>query len=957
MANKIDIKRGAATVVTVSPLLSSNAVLDEQVTLSWEQSAKVELKLNDFILFDGVKYTLNELPTVKKNSTRHWRYDAVFQSPIFDLLKVSYLFPATGNDARGDFPLTGTPDVFMGLLIANLNRVYPGVWSLGSVISGEAKTLSFSEDDNCLSVLNKLSGEYDTEISLSGYAVNLNRITRASSLSLQYGSTLYDVERKSVERNSAVTRLRPFGSTRNIAADYRGGSPRLLLPPPLQYVERGVSEYGIIEGKKNFDHIYPRLASGSAGTITAVDDMLTFTDTALDFDINAHLLPGTPAKVKFLTGQCAGYECEIEKYTHAEKKITIITNKDDKGFEVPNAAVLPAVGDNYVLLDINMPLSYRTAAENELKAAAEKWLEDNPPTKCEYAVTFSDVHARANATDIRKNDMIPFTDADFGINEPLRVVKVTKGVADPWNVKIDLSNTIARTTWERLTADVKKNEQAVREIRGGLQQSFARNWQQVDELSRMIETLHTQMLVVGNVQGQFEIRDTLFSPNYSKNANQFYATAGTLVHRMVPSAENPKTWTIPAYNNSSLVSGTAYYLYARCGKNTTNGTYVLSPTPRVWDADATYYYFLVGVLSSVISGARTLQTTYGFTQISGNQITTGRVQSPSGRMYIDLDSEAIAGKIKFLSNNSETDLEDWASGTSQDIQDTQAAANAAALKAQQAIDNAAAAVTDYNQKFAAQQAQIDGEVSNWFYPYSPTLANYPASEWTTNALKDRHIGDTFTNTAQAPATDAGKSWRFVKNGTVYSWTQIADSDAVLALQKAAEAKATADGKSTTYLIQPSPYKFGDMWVLAADQTVNGTAYKAGEILTATQDSTTYNQAHWAKKVRYTDDTAVSNLQIGAVNLLRNSTYPYKNLDYWIAHLNTFIANSNLHISSNGYIWQFINISKTTEPTSFTISGNIFVGSAYFPKLGIFYRLDGISEQQILDEYTLELVAN
>lgn len=177
-------------------------------------------------------------------------------------------------------------------------------------------------------------------------------------------------------------------------------------------------------------------------------------------------------------------------------------------------------------------------------------------------------------------------------------------------------------------------------------------------------------------------------------------------------------------------------------------------------------------------------------------------------------------------------------------------------------------VVDRNKQYL--QDQIDGVVDNWFYPYSPTLANYPASDWTTNTIKDRHVGDTFTNTAQAPATDAGKSWRFVKNGTVYSWTQIADSDAVLALQKAAQAQSTADGKSTTYLIQPSSYKFGDMWVLAADQTVNGIAYKSGEILTATQDSTTFVQAHWVKKVRYTDDSAVNNMNIGSRNFWLNS---------------------------------------------------------------------------------------
>ena len=148
---------------------------------------------------------------------------------------------------------------------------------------------------------------------------------------------------------------------------------------------------------------------------------------------------------------------------------------------------------------------------------------------------------------------------------------------------------------------------------------------------------------------------------------------------------------------------------------------------------------------------------------------------------------------------------------------------------QEALDN----VTDYNAKFATLQQQVDLEVNNWFYAYTPTLANYPASDWTTNAIRDRHVGDTFTNTAQSPATDAGKSWRYVKNSGVYSWLQIADSDAVKALLQAAAAQAAADGKSTTYLIQPTKYQYGDTWVLATDMTVNGTAYKAGDILTAT----------------------------------------------------------------------------------------------------------------------------
>lgn len=264
-------------------------------------------------------------------------------------------------------------------------------------------------------------------------------------------------------------------------------------------------------------------------------------------------------------------------------------------------------------------------------------------------------------------------------------------------------------------------------------------------------------------------------------------------------------------------------------------------------------------------------------------LSTVGSDAPSIKQYVNINTYALSseneytvfsrmgnkiqGKTVFRSNG--LNYDDWADGTSQDIQDAQEAANAAALAAQQAIDDAAANVTDYNAKFAEMQAQVDGEISNYSYPYTPTLLNYPASDWATDIEKDRHIGDVFHNSQafvdNETTPDSGKAWRFVKNGTAYSWTPIADSDAVKAIQEASKAQAMADGKSTTFLITPTKYKLGDMWVLNADQTVNGTAYKSGEILTATQDSETYNQVHWVKRVRYTDDTKANQVASSLTN--------------------------------------------------------------------------------------------
>ncbi len=313
-------------------------------------------------------------------------------------------------------------------------------------------------------------------------------------------------------------------------------------------------------------------------------------------------------------------------------------------------------------------------------------------------------------------------------------------------------------------------------------------------------------------------------------------------------------------------------------------------------------------------------------------LSTVGSDAPSIKQYVNINTYALSseneytvfsrmgnkiqGKTVFRSNG--LNYDDWADGTSQDIQDAQEAANAAALAAQQAIDDAAANVTDYNAKFAEMQAQVDGEISNYSYPYTPTLLNYPASDWATDIEKDRHIGDVFHNSQafvdNETTPDSGKAWRFVKNGTAYSWTPIADSDAVKAIQEASKAQAMADGKSTTFLITPTKYKLGDMWVLNADQTVNGTAYKSGEILTATQDSATYNQAHWIKRVRYTDDTAVENLKFGGRNL--------------------FILKDYTPVLSGGAYLYYITVEQGKEYTASTNIPKTLTFDSWFDSEGV-----------------------
>ena len=180
-----------------------------------------------------------------------------------------------------------------------------------------------------------------------------------------------------------------------------------------------------------------------------------------------------------------------------------------------------------------------------------------------------------------------------------------------------------------------------------------------------------------------------------------------------------------------------------------------------------------------------------------------------------------------------------------------------------------ASIAQLEARNAELQRQVDKQVQSFFGVNPPT----GRIDWL-EADDAKHEGDTYTcvppegvtitsaNAAQYP--NVGKSWRFTRSG----WLQIADTDTTRALALAGQAKAAADGKVTHYRgsAVPTGYKEGDLWTLTADWTT----YKKGAILTATRDYVAgqYNPSHWREEVRYTDDSAVRDLQLGGVQLLR-----------------------------------------------------------------------------------------
>ena len=144
------------------------------------------------------------------------------------------------------------------------------------------------------------------------------------------------------------------------------------------------------------------------------------------------------------------------------------------------------------------------------------------------------------------------------------------------------------------------------------------------------------------------------------------------------------------------------------------------------------------------------------------------------------------------------------------------------------------------------QTQIDGKIETWYYNYQPTLSNIPASQWTTTTERQKHVGDLFYWQSQ------GYTYRFQQSGSSFAWQKIQDSDISDAMEEASKAQDTADSKRRVFVTTPvPPYDVGDLWCgnSSSDLKRCQTARASGS----------YVASDWIKAVKYTDDSAVDDL--------------------------------------------------------------------------------------------------
>ena len=515
------------------------------------------------------------------------------------------------------------------------------------------------------------------------------------------GNGLYNLKEQKIDDKAIITRLWVEGGTTNIRSDYRGYAERLQLPmqrmnqydhtladgtvvkantemigisdESKRYIENAElrDKIGSEEDVKTYDNIYPK----RTGKVTAVvaNDICAFVDDTMDFDLNkkddkgtVYLVDGVSAKITFTSGRLAGQQFELNAkggYDDKTKTFKIIPFTDNRGLTIPSEETKNSffieVGNTYKITDIYLPEQYEKRAEEDLWYAGSDDFKDASQVKALYALTFDRLYflqSLSSDTDtsvFAVGDYVPVKDTRFGIEKTMRIQKITRNLLLEHDYQITLADSTAISIQTQTVLTVIDHENVINNNRLRDLNKARRGWRTTEDLRNMVydtdgyfdtenikpNSIDTNMLTVGAKSQQFVLSGCVLQANLGGNPNMFVATAGILSHLTIDN-DKIRSWQM---NEASfeLQSTGGYYLFAKCSKSGENGVWYLTQEQLKFEptSDPNNYYFQVGIISKLYAddNFRDFQTTYGFTRINGNTITTGRIITSDGECYLDLD--------------------------------------------------------------------------------------------------------------------------------------------------------------------------------------------------------------------------------------------------------------------------------------------------------------------------------
>lgn len=710
---------------TVKAATQSKSMMGvDTVTLSIVSREVMDFEKGDMIQVNGESYYIRTKVNREITSGGYFKYDAVFYGVLYDLMKTPYRnMDANGNSTTSTFDLVYTLKELIRVLIYNVRHDYPGLWVFDETGCPDKDPLAFQFScNNCLEVLQQVCQKFSSDfritqangvrtIQVGRFGSNVTPPDGSSYFEWGRGKGLYSLNENKVDDKSIKTRLWVEGGTTNLPTGYRDYAMRLQLPLRRKNknshtlsdgtVIEADSEYiGITSENARYiedtalsdllgvdadSKLYEEIVPTRTGTVTAIanDDVYSFFDSGMDFDINDHLVNGVSAKVTFTTGKLAGQTLEIHEYDATTKMFTLVPYQDSRGLVIPtedSTAFRIAYGDKYKLTDIIMPQAIIDDAEEDLWYAGYDDLSKLKQSRVQYSLELNRMRILEAMPDdsdtvlFNPGDYVPVKDTRFGVQKNIRIQRVDRNLLIRHDYKLTISDTAKIDVITQAVIDTQSHENII--IANNLKDPVKarRGWRTTEDLKNMVfdtdgyfdknnfkaNTIEANMLAIGSKSQQFILEGVIIRANYQGNPDRINITAGTLVHLTVDDTRFV-TWNMSA-SDTTLTNTSGYYLYAKCSKSTNTGVWYITQEKIKFepDNDTANYYFQVGIIASRHSddSFRDFATTYGFTRINGNTITTGRIVSAAGSCVFDLDNNSIVGAITITTGSGYNNLTD-----------------------------------------------------------------------------------------------------------------------------------------------------------------------------------------------------------------------------------------------------------------------------------------------------------
>lgn len=923
---------------------------DHNLTLKFSLPEYVEIPVGAWCEYMAIRYTLAAPANIKKNGTRDIEYTLIMESAQYQLNR--YKLRNT-VDKRLKFSMCATPKEYIQVIVDNLNQRDSG-WAVGDCIVSTEKTIAF--DHSFVSdALQSVADTFNSEWEIVGKTIHLKKVEyfKDDPLPLSYGKGngfVPGVGRTTETGSRPVEILFVQGGSQNIDRS-KYGSAELLLPKSqtLEYEGRtyisDADGYSIRRQDKavlynnedslDCSEIYPSRV-GKVTKVEVIDEANNFYDIIdntipENLNYNDYLIEGENMTIIFQSGMLAGDDKAFElKYNHAERRFEIVPQEID-GLTMPGGVYIPHEGDTYAIFGCMIPDAYicdnatKTGASWDMFREAARYLYENEDTKFTFSGELQGMWAKRNWLKVGGKLVVGgyvlFTDNQFAPDGvKIRITGIKDYLTSPYAPTVELSNSVSGKSLNSTLNELENGNVIVDENQKKIIQFTKRRFRDSLETIDMLEqallenftnsinpiAVQTMAMLVGDESLQFRFVNSNLNPiqyhiTYNQETKQLIAPATVLQHMTlgidtITSNRNKNTykhWTMSGYTSPVLDQiSQKYYFYAKVPTGTGTGEFVLSPTAIGMNDVSGYYHLLVGVLNSEYDGERSFATLYGFTEVLPGRITTDRIVSADGKTYFDLANSIIGGNIRFRSTN----------GTDKNVSDLEDELN-------ERIDTQA---QEFVEAVGGLQSQIDGAIESFFYEYNPTTSNVPASQWTTTEEKNKHLNDTFTN------LKTGRSWRWTKSGSSYSWVEITDTATVEALAKAGKAQDTADSKRRVFVSTPyPPYDIGDLWV-------QGTSGDIMRCKTA-RASGSYYASDWVKASKYTDDSSLNNFINGDFKQLKQDAVMKETIIEGGYLKNSLIDTENLLVEN---IYSKNGNFQTTEDGTVKGRNAVFEGGTF-----------------------------